>query len=123
MGYDLWPNDLTVFLFQTLCILANIADGTTAKELIMTNDDILQKIKYYMVGGISLKGFMLVLFGSEKRYFSILSCKLLVIMCLTSMYPLELMKSPSAALYGRGVLRSDLKGNPAVISRKSVTSI
>ncbi|XP_020841773.1 armadillo repeat-containing protein 8 isoform X3 [Phascolarctos cinereus] len=33
---------------QTLCILANIADGTTAKELIMSNDDILQKIKYYM---------------------------------------------------------------------------
>ncbi|XP_038621424.1 armadillo repeat-containing protein 8 isoform X6 [Tachyglossus aculeatus] len=33
---------------QTLCILTNIADGTTAKELIMTNDDILQKIKYYM---------------------------------------------------------------------------
>ncbi|XP_070801301.1 armadillo repeat-containing protein 8 isoform X7 [Pituophis catenifer annectens] len=33
---------------QTLCILANIADGTTAKEFIMTNDDILQKIKYYM---------------------------------------------------------------------------
>ncbi|CAB1328617.1 unnamed protein product [Coregonus sp. 'balchen'] len=32
----------------TLCILANIADGNTAKELIMTNDDILQKIKYYM---------------------------------------------------------------------------
>lgn len=41
-----WP----FVLFQTLCILANIADGTTAKELIMTNDDILQKIKYYMVG-------------------------------------------------------------------------
>lgn len=34
---------------QTLCILANIADGNTAKELIMTNDDMLQKIKYYMV--------------------------------------------------------------------------
>ncbi|XP_029516997.2 armadillo repeat-containing protein 8-like isoform X3 [Oncorhynchus nerka] len=34
---------------QTLCILANIADGNTAKELIMTNDDILQKIKYSMV--------------------------------------------------------------------------
>ncbi|KAM4558412.1 armadillo repeat-containing protein 8 isoform 4-T4 [Odontesthes bonariensis] len=33
---------------QTLCILANIADGNTAKELIITNDDILQKIKYYM---------------------------------------------------------------------------
>nr|XP_061799410.1 armadillo repeat-containing protein 8-like isoform X3 [Nerophis lumbriciformis] len=33
---------------QTLCILANIADGSTAKELIMTNDDMLQKIKYYM---------------------------------------------------------------------------
>uniref|UniRef100_A0AAQ6IM71 Armadillo repeat-containing protein 8 n=1 Tax=Anabas testudineus TaxID=64144 RepID=A0AAQ6IM71_ANATE len=33
---------------QTLCILANIADGNTAKELIMTNDDMLHKIKYYM---------------------------------------------------------------------------
>uniref|UniRef100_A0A8C3A645 Armadillo repeat-containing protein 8 n=1 Tax=Cyclopterus lumpus TaxID=8103 RepID=A0A8C3A645_CYCLU len=33
---------------QTLCILANIADGNTAKELIMTNEDVLQKIKYYM---------------------------------------------------------------------------
>ena len=36
-------------LRQTLCILANIADGNTAKELLMTNDDMLQKIKYYMV--------------------------------------------------------------------------
>ncbi|XP_053296402.1 armadillo repeat-containing protein 8 isoform X5 [Pleuronectes platessa] len=33
---------------QTLCILANIGDGNTAKDLIMTNDDMLQKIKYYM---------------------------------------------------------------------------
>uniref|UniRef100_A0A672IA88 Armadillo repeat-containing protein 8 n=1 Tax=Salarias fasciatus TaxID=181472 RepID=A0A672IA88_SALFA len=33
---------------QTLCILANIADGNTAKELLMTNDDMLQKVKYYM---------------------------------------------------------------------------
>ncbi|CAL1582590.1 unnamed protein product [Knipowitschia caucasica] len=33
---------------QTICILANIADGNTAKELIMTNDDMLQKVKYYM---------------------------------------------------------------------------
>lgn len=33
---------------QTLCILANIADGNTAKDLIMTNDDMLQKVKYYM---------------------------------------------------------------------------
>ncbi|XP_005746355.1 armadillo repeat-containing protein 8 isoform X1 [Pundamilia nyererei] len=33
---------------QTLCILVNIADGNTAKDLIMTNDDMLQKIKYYM---------------------------------------------------------------------------
>lgn len=37
------------FSLQTLCILANIADGNTAKELIMTNDDMLQKVKYYMV--------------------------------------------------------------------------
>lgn len=34
---------------QTLCILANIADGSTAKELLMSNDDMLQKLKYYMV--------------------------------------------------------------------------
>ncbi|XP_075886636.1 armadillo repeat-containing protein 8 isoform X2 [Nelusetta ayraudi] len=33
---------------QTLCILANIADGSTAKELLMSNDDMLQKLKYYM---------------------------------------------------------------------------
>lgn len=52
MKCDLQANNLPVlFFFQTLCILANIADGTTAKELIMTNDDILQKIKYYMVWG------------------------------------------------------------------------
>ncbi|KAL0606054.1 Armadillo repeat-containing protein 8 [Plecturocebus cupreus] len=34
--------------FKILCILVNIADETTAKEFIMTNDDILQKTKYYM---------------------------------------------------------------------------
>lgn len=34
---------------QTLCILANIADGNTAKDLIVSNDDMLQKVKYYMV--------------------------------------------------------------------------
>uniref|UniRef100_A0A2K5JJI0 Armadillo repeat-containing domain-containing protein n=1 Tax=Colobus angolensis palliatus TaxID=336983 RepID=A0A2K5JJI0_COLAP len=33
--------------FKILCILANIEHETTAKS-IMTNDDILQKIKYYM---------------------------------------------------------------------------
>ncbi|KAF7649851.1 hypothetical protein LDENG_00134940 [Lucifuga dentata] len=33
---------------QTLCILANIADGNTAKEFIMSNDDMLQKLNYYM---------------------------------------------------------------------------
>uniref|UniRef100_A0A672IBU0 Armadillo repeat-containing protein 8 n=1 Tax=Salarias fasciatus TaxID=181472 RepID=A0A672IBU0_SALFA len=40
---------------QTLCILANIADGNTAKELLMTNDDMLQKVKYYMVGHSNVK--------------------------------------------------------------------
>lgn len=49
-GHKSFPDHWPFVLFQTLCILANIADGTTAKELIMTNDDILQKIKYYMVG-------------------------------------------------------------------------
>lgn len=37
-----------VFFGQTLCILANIADGNTAKDLIVSNDDMLQKVKYYM---------------------------------------------------------------------------
>ncbi|XP_070535993.1 armadillo repeat-containing protein 8-like [Ptychodera flava] len=34
---------------QTLCILANIADGSTAKEYIMNNDDVLKKITNYMI--------------------------------------------------------------------------
>ncbi|XP_022109412.1 armadillo repeat-containing protein 8-like [Acanthaster planci] len=33
---------------QTLCILANIADGHSAKEYIMSNEDILKKLTYYM---------------------------------------------------------------------------
>lgn len=33
---------------QTLCILANIADGTSAKEVIMSNEDILKKLTCYM---------------------------------------------------------------------------
>uniref|UniRef100_A0A8D2F239 Armadillo repeat-containing protein 8 n=1 Tax=Theropithecus gelada TaxID=9565 RepID=A0A8D2F239_THEGE len=51
---------------QTLCILANIADGTTAKDLIMTNDDILQKIKYYMGkdGTAAVPGMMGVPLGT-----------------------------------------------------------
>lgn len=34
---------------QALCILANIADGDTAKEFIMSNDDVLRKLQEYMV--------------------------------------------------------------------------
>ncbi|XP_041374245.1 armadillo repeat-containing protein 8-like [Gigantopelta aegis] len=34
---------------QTLCILANIADGDQAKDVIMENDDILKKLTSYMV--------------------------------------------------------------------------
>uniref|UniRef100_UPI00358F2714 armadillo repeat-containing protein 8-like isoform X1 n=1 Tax=Myxine glutinosa TaxID=7769 RepID=UPI00358F2714 len=33
---------------QTLCIVANIADGTLAKDLIMSHPDVLQKIKFYL---------------------------------------------------------------------------
>ncbi|XP_033102004.1 armadillo repeat-containing protein 8-like [Anneissia japonica] len=36
---------------QTLCILANIADGVTAKNFIMSNEDILKKITNYMLHG------------------------------------------------------------------------
>jgi armadillo repeat-containing protein 8 len=34
---------------QALCILANIADGDTAKDFIMTNEDVLKKLASYMV--------------------------------------------------------------------------
>merc|ERR1711874_664006 len=34
---------------QALCILANIADGDTAKQLIMANEDMLKKVTSYMV--------------------------------------------------------------------------
>ena len=36
-------------LFQTLCILANVADGDQAKEYIMSNEDVLKKLMNYMV--------------------------------------------------------------------------
>ena len=34
---------------QALCILANIADGDTAKNFIMSNEDVLKKITNYML--------------------------------------------------------------------------
>ncbi|XP_046342710.1 armadillo repeat-containing protein 8-like isoform X2 [Haliotis rufescens] len=34
---------------QTLCILANIADGDSAKDVIMANEDVLKKLMSYMV--------------------------------------------------------------------------
>ena len=34
---------------QALCILANIADGNTAKTAIMSNEDVLKKLRNYMV--------------------------------------------------------------------------
>lgn len=34
---------------QALCILANIADGDTAKDYIMANEDVLKKLQDYMV--------------------------------------------------------------------------
>ena len=36
-------------LLQTLCILANVADGDQAKEYIMSNEDVLKKLMNYMV--------------------------------------------------------------------------
>ena len=34
---------------QALCILANIADGDTAKNFIMSNEDVLKKITNYII--------------------------------------------------------------------------
>ena len=59
---------LSLSAFQTLCILANIADGNTAKELIMTNDDMLQKIKYYMVES-SQKTETILIYWASVCYF------------------------------------------------------
>lgn len=76
LGLHSFPDHRPFVLFQTLCILANIADGTTAKELIMTNDDILQKIKYYMVGLCPCHCSMVA--TSEGRDYSIVSSKQMV---------------------------------------------
>lgn len=40
---------------QALCILANVADGHTAKEFIMGNEDLLRKINSFMVKYLKLK--------------------------------------------------------------------
>ncbi|KAL1124505.1 hypothetical protein AAG570_001131 [Ranatra chinensis] len=37
---------------QALCILANIGNGDTAKEFIMTNDQVLKKLQDYMIAAI-----------------------------------------------------------------------
>ncbi|XP_074644950.1 armadillo repeat-containing protein 8-like isoform X2 [Tubulanus polymorphus] len=34
---------------QTLCILANVADGESAKDFIITNEDVLKKLMNYMI--------------------------------------------------------------------------
>ncbi len=34
---------------QALCILANVADGDSAKDYIMGNEDMLKKLMNYMV--------------------------------------------------------------------------
>jgi len=36
---------------QALCILANVADGDSAKVFIMTNEDVLKKLMSYMMHG------------------------------------------------------------------------
>jgi len=40
---------LCATIFQTLCILSNVADGDKAKEFIMSNEDVLKKLMNYMV--------------------------------------------------------------------------
>lgn len=47
---------------QALCILANIADGDSAKDYIMANEDVLKKLTDYMVNkilSISINNFYL----------------------------------------------------------------
>jgi len=39
---------------QALCMLANISDGFSAKEFIMTNEDVLKKITSYLVSTDSI---------------------------------------------------------------------
>lgn len=42
---------------QALCILANIADGDSAKDYIMANEDVLKKLQDYMVTNSTLSLF------------------------------------------------------------------
>ena len=46
---------------QALCILANIADGDSAKLCIMSNDDVLKKLMNYMVRLLILEKFSWIL--------------------------------------------------------------
>ena len=48
-------------IVQALCILSNIADGDTAKRLIVDNEDMLKKLTSYMVNDAHL--FALILPG------------------------------------------------------------
>jgi hypothetical protein len=45
---------------QALCMLSNIADGYTAKEFIMTNEDVLKKITSYLVTSFVMHTFQKV---------------------------------------------------------------
>ncbi len=40
---------------QALCILANVADGHSAKQFIMENEDLLRKINSFMVNHLKIK--------------------------------------------------------------------
>ena len=47
---------------QALCILANIADGDSAKDYIMANEDVLKKLTDYMARILKKISFFFRLF-------------------------------------------------------------
>ena len=49
----------TINIVQALCILSNIADGDTAKRLIVDNEDMLKKLTSYMVNDAHLCALIL----------------------------------------------------------------
>ena len=48
-----------MFIVQALCILSNIADGDSAKRLIVDNEDMLKKLTSYMVNNAPLTSLLL----------------------------------------------------------------
>ena len=67
-----------MFIVQALCILSNIADGDSAKRLIVDNEDMLKKLTSYMVNNAPLTSLIAAIYLTI-RCTATQSCKLLLL--------------------------------------------